>query len=145
MKDIISHLFTPKDIQNRKKHLRRGLYKTRDTNTRYFICRIVRMVKYLINFPPFGAVQRLPGKEILELVEFSIPNEWQKELIIQGFYSTTQGLMEIIEFCERLKAYEKKIGRRVKEITKTKNQSVRWTPPISPSAQIKGSNQAVNP
>ena len=64
------------------------------------------MVKYLNNFPPFGTVKRLPEDDILELAEFSLPKEWKKELIIQGHESTTQGLTELVEFCDLLKTAE---------------------------------------
>ena len=33
---------------------------------------------------------------------FSLPKEWQKELIIKEFDSATQGITELIEFCGRL-------------------------------------------
>ena len=48
------------------------------------------MVEYLEKFQPFGIVQGLPDNNFLELVELSLPREWQKELIIQGFDSETQ-------------------------------------------------------
>ena len=64
------------------------------------------MVDYLEKFPPFGAGQCLPEDKILKLVEFSVPKEWQKELIIQGFDSSTQGLTELVELYERLKTAE---------------------------------------
>ena len=64
------------------------------------------MVEYLEKFPPFRAGQCLPEDEILELVEFSLLKEWQKEVIIQGLYSTTQGLTELVKFCERLETAE---------------------------------------
>ena len=79
------------------------MYKPCDTKIRDFICRIDDMIKYLEKFPLFGAGQQLPEYEILNLVEFSLPKEWQKELIVQGFYSATQGLTDLIEFCERRK------------------------------------------
>ena len=60
------------------------------------------MIKYLDKSPPFEEGQRLPKYEILQLVEFSLLNEWQKELIIKVFDSATQGLTDIFKFCERL-------------------------------------------
>ena len=71
-------------------------------NIRYFICRIREMVEYLEKVPVFGSVQHLPEDKIIELVEFLLPKEWQKEMIIQGFDSATQGLTELVKFCERL-------------------------------------------
>ena len=55
---------------------------------RYFICPIDKMIKYLEKFPPSRVGKRPTEDEILELIEFSLPEEWQKELIIQGFEST---------------------------------------------------------
>ena len=106
MKDLISHFFPPKSLQRQKRYLRRGLYKPSGTKIRDFICRINEIVEYLDNFPPFRAGQRLPGDEILNLVKFSIPKEWKKELVIQDFDSATQGLTGLVEFCERLKTAE---------------------------------------
>ena len=102
MKDLISHFFPPKALQRQKRYLRRELYKPCDTKIRYFIYRINKMIKYLDKSPPFEEGQRLPKYEILQLVEFSLLNEWQKELIIQVFDSKTQGLTDIVKFCESL-------------------------------------------
>ena len=60
------------------------------------------MVDELYKFPPFGITQGLPDNEIINLVDFLLPKEWQKELIIQGFESMTQGLTELIKFCKHL-------------------------------------------
>ena len=73
MKDLISHFFPPKVLQHHNIYLRRGVYKPRDTKIHDLICFIDKMVEYLKKFPPFGAGQRLPEDDILELVEFSLP------------------------------------------------------------------------
>ena len=102
MKDLISHFFPPKSLQRQKRYLRRGLLKTRNIKIRYFIFCINYIIEYLKKFPPFGAGQRLPEDKILELVEFSLPEKWQKSLVVQGFDSATHGLTELVEFCESL-------------------------------------------
>ena len=107
MKGFIVHLFLPEALQLQKRYLQRGLYQPRNRKIRSFICYIYDMVEYPIHFPPLGAGQRLPDKEILKQVEFSLLREWQKELIIQGFNSTTQGLMKPVKLCERLETAEK--------------------------------------
>ena len=35
-------------------------------------------------------------------MEFSLPKEWQKQLIVQGFDSETQGLTQIVKLYEHL-------------------------------------------
>ena len=122
------------------------MYNPHDTKIRYFICRIDELVKYLDNFPPFGAGQHLPEEEILELVEFSLPKEWQKELIIQGFDSTTQGLTDLVELCESLETAEEIFqthGEGNHQNKKLKQSGERHQPAML--AESKGSNQATNP
>lgn len=60
------------------------------------------MLEYLEKIPPFVINPGLTGNKILDTVEFLLPMECQKELIIQGFDSATQGLTELVEFYERL-------------------------------------------
>ena len=104
--DLVSHFFPPKALQCQNRYLKRGVYKPHNTKILYLICRIYEMVNYIKNFSPFRSGQRLPEYDILELVEFSLPKKWQKELIIQGFDSVTQGLTELVKFCERLETAE---------------------------------------
>ena len=98
MKDLITHLFPPKVFRRHKRYLQRRLYKTWNTKNRYFICHIDEMVEYLEKFRPFGAGKRLLDDNVIELVEFSLPKEWQKQLIIQVFDSASQGLTELVKF-----------------------------------------------
>ena len=85
------------------------MYKPCNTNIRYFIYRINKVVEYLEKFLPFEVGQRPPEGKILKLVEFSLPKKWQKELIPQGFDSTTQGLMELVELFKHLETAEETI------------------------------------
>ena len=69
MKDIITHLFPPKELQIQNRYLQRGVYKTRDTNIRNFVRRIDKIVEYLNNFLLFGSNRGLPESEILDIVK----------------------------------------------------------------------------
>ena len=84
------------------------------------------MVKYLEKSPPFGEVQNLPEDKILKLVQFSIPKEWQKELIIQGFDSATQGLTDIVEFYKRLETAEDILNMQGEGDHKNKKNQAVW-------------------
>ena len=102
MEDLITDLFPPNALRRQKRCLQRGVYKTRKTKIWEFIFRVEKMVDYLKKFPPFWIGQGLLDDEILQLVEFLLPREWQKEFIIKGFDSATQSLTELVELCERL-------------------------------------------
>ena len=102
MKDIITHFFPPKTLQCQKSFLHRGFYKPCNNKIREFIYSIDEIIEYLKKFPTFGTNQGLPEYDILYLVDFLLPIEWQTELLIQRLDSATQGLTELIELCERL-------------------------------------------
>ena len=54
------------------------------------------MVDYLEDLPPFGANQVLPEDDLLELVEFALPCEWQKHLIVQIYKDSVKGLYKLL-------------------------------------------------
>ena len=143
MKDLITHLFPPKEIHIHKRYLRRGFYKPCDTKIRDFICKINKIVDYLKKLPIFGYNQGLPEDDIIELVKLFLPREWQKELIIQEFYSATQGLTEFVNFCERLETSEE-IFQMQGEGPHKKTQSIECHQSFK-SVQSKKSYQAANP
>ena len=77
---------------------------------------------------------------------FSLPKEWNKELIIQEFDTANQGLTELIEFCESLETSNEIIPTQVKwnhQNKKTKQYGERHQ--YSKSEQSKGSYQAAKP
>ena len=116
------------------------MYKTRDTKIQYFICSIDDMVDYLGKLPPFGAGHRLLEENILKLVDFSLPKEWKKELITQGLESATQGLTELVKFCEHLETAEETFQMQG-EKTKQSGELHQY----AKSAQSKRWNQAAKP
>ena len=88
IQDLIYNLLPPKVPQQQKRYLLHGLYNYQKTKTCDFICRVNEIVKYIDHFPPFGDYQGLPEDEILNLMEFALPQECQKEILVQGFDSS---------------------------------------------------------
>ena len=64
------------------------------------------MVGFLKYLPPFGANQGLPEYDILELMEFALPPELQKQLLVQGYEYSAKGLYKLLKLCERLETTE---------------------------------------
>ena len=67
----------------------------------YYAC-FQELNRYLERFPPYGARQKLPRDEVLEHMEFAIPNSCQKQMILQGFSTVDKTNDEFIEFCQRI-------------------------------------------
>ena len=72
-------VFPKKSLTTQKRYMRRIMRNPRDMKTRDYCARYAEINKYLEEFPPFeGKQQVLPEDEILEHLEFVIPNSWQK-------------------------------------------------------------------
>ena len=100
-------VFPKKSLMTQKRYMRRIMRKPKDMKTRDYCARYSEINKYLESFPPFkGKNQVIPNDEILEHLEFAIPNSWQKQMVLQGFNTLERTMEDFIEFCERLEFSE---------------------------------------
>ena len=79
-------------------------------------------------------------------MEFSLPRQWKKELLIQGFYYETQWLNELFGLCEILETSKEILqtqGEVQQHNKKTKHSVERRQ--YDKSGHIKGSYLATKP
>ena len=87
--------------------MRHILCKPKDVTTMVYCARFAELNNYLESFPPHnGRDQCLPDDEVLEHLEFAIPNSWQKQMIMQGFNTLEHTMEDFVGFCERLEFSE---------------------------------------
>jgi len=67
---------------------------------------LVEINQYLNDFLPLTANQALHEDEILDIAEFTIPNTWQKTMVLQGIDLAVHTVNEFINFCKTLKFAE---------------------------------------
>ena len=103
---VTSYTFPTKALQYQRRFMRRYLRKPRDTTIRKFNSRLQELNAYLEQFPLFGNNQKLDDDDLLEVLEFSIPNKWQSQMVLQGFNPSERTITELVEFCERLEFIE---------------------------------------
>lgn len=103
---VTQHVFPQKALQYQRRYMRRYMRKPRDIKTREFYSRVQEINAYLNQFPPFGQTQRLDDDDIIEILEYSVPASWQKDMVYQGFNPSEHTATEFIEFCERLEFTE---------------------------------------
>ena len=103
---MIKHFSPQKSLIRQKRYMRRALFKPRHLKTREFVARVRELNEYLKMFPLFGNGQELPEDEILEIIEFSLPQDWQRTMLVQGFDSATASVRDLVDLCERLECAE---------------------------------------
>ena len=106
--DVTAHIFPARALQLQKRFMRRFLRKPAGTKTREFVARVNEINEFLKEFPtPNGVVATaLPEDEILDVLEFGVPNSWQKRFLMHQFDPQAHSVMEFVEFCERIEATE---------------------------------------
>ena len=109
MKDICQHVFPAKAAQVQKRYLRRYSKMPPGTKTKEFVARIQEMNDYLLLFPDNNGVTptTLNHEDLMDVLEYSLPERWRQEMIRQNFQPTEETLKSFVEFCTRLEAYDK--------------------------------------
>ena len=89
--------------------MRRSLRKPRNMSIRVYVNRVLEMNDQLVSYPGTGDNidgTKLPEDEILDLLEFGIPNTWQKAMLLQDFDPQVHTVNDFVQFCERLETME---------------------------------------
>ena len=103
---VTSYVFPTKALQYQRRFMRRHLRKNRDSTIREFNSRLLELNAYLSEFPPYGTNQTLVDDDLMEVLEFAIPNTWQSTMVVQGFTPSEHSTSELVDFCERLEFIE---------------------------------------
>ena len=104
MEALTKHVFPNKALQKQKRYMRRVLRKPRELSTRDFVSRVCEINNLLTQFPGATNESKLPDDELLDLLEFGMPNSWQRSMTLQDFDPVDHSIQEFVSFCERLEA-----------------------------------------
>ena len=106
LKDLTAYVMPRKALSNQKRYMRRFLRKPIHMKIREFVARVQELNQLLSYFPPGGDNQRLSQDDLLELLESSIPNSWQREFTRTGFDPVDGTIADFIDHCERVEVTE---------------------------------------
>jgi hypothetical protein len=98
---VTTHVFPQRALSYQKRYMRRYMRKPRNMTTREFAARVNELNEYLKQFPPYDDDQELAEEEILDILEFAVPNTWQKNMVLQGFDPLMHTSSDFVAFCER--------------------------------------------
>ena len=77
---------------------------------RMYVNHALELNDQLVSYPGTGDNTdgtKLPEDEILDLLEFGIPNTWQKAMLLQDFDPQVHTVNDFVQFYERLETMEK--------------------------------------
>ncbi len=106
LKDLTAYVMPRKALRLQKRFMRRFLRKPLHMKIREFVARVQELNQYLTYFPPGGDNQRLSQDDLLELLESSIPNTWQREFTRTGYDPVDGTIADFVDHCERVEVTE---------------------------------------
>ena len=143
LNDLAHHVFPRRALSTQKRYMRRFLRKPRAMTAREFVTRLVEINDLLERFPPFQANQKLPDDELLDIAEFAVPPNWQKQMVLQGFNPVEHTTSEFIEFAERLEFTENE-GQQSQTETKSSQNDATSRAKSSARGNQKNNNTNLN-
>lgn len=128
VKELTKHVFPARAAQLQKRFMRRYMRKPREVSIREYVARVVELNSYLVFFPDpteNTPATSLPDDELLDILEWGIPNSWQKQLIIQNLDPLEMSIKEFIDFGERqerAEAFDFDNGKQVARVDNRQNK-----------------------
>lgn len=99
---LLVHVFPFRALETQRRFLRRYLRKPFSEKFRAYKNRLVDMNNDLARFPPnFNATQKLDVDELIDILQFGMPNKWQFNMVRDNFNPADHGLQDLVDYCER--------------------------------------------
>ena len=103
---VTDYVLPKNALKNQRRYMRRVCRKPPHMTMKAYVARFRELNSYLAMFNNNGEANMLSEEEVVENLEFGIPNSWEKAMILQGFVPSDKSVDEIVDFCERLEAHE---------------------------------------
>jgi hypothetical protein len=106
---LVDH-FAPRDVlRQQHRYMRLHMRKPRTVSTRQYVGAVASLNETLTKMPPdFDDDQKLPDKDILDIMASKAPQSHKDLLTEHGFIAQTSTIDTFVEFCERAETKEAK-------------------------------------
>jgi hypothetical protein len=102
--------FAPRDVlRQQHRYMRLHMKKPRTVSTRQYVGAVASLNETLTKMPPdFNDDQKLPDKDILDIMASKAPQSHKDLLTEHGFIAQTSTIDKFVELCERIETKEAK-------------------------------------
>ena len=113
-RDLLISMIPTKSVSMIKRYLRRDCRKAADMKIRQYYQHLVRINNdELPVLPPFDADQNLKEDEMIDILCYSCPKSWAREMDRQGFDPLTKTVNEVVGFLEQIENAEEFDNQKV--------------------------------
>ena len=123
---VVASLLPNKVLARVKRNLRREMRKPVDMKVRHYFNNINRInQEEIVHLPPFLGNQSLLDDEMIDILLFSTPKSWSREMDRQGFDPMTKTLPDVVDFLEQIESAEDFDGQKVEASKKKSSGSTK--------------------
>jgi hypothetical protein len=99
---VTATVFPHRALETHKRWMNKAMFKPGDLNTRQMAAAINRMNNALPLFPGASDADKFTTKEIVGLLEWSLPTHWRAKFDLEGYTPTDHDKSRLIEACEAI-------------------------------------------
>lgn len=103
---VTGSVFPHRALQTQKLWMRRVMRKPVDMSTRQLTAAVSRINNYLPLFPGASEADKFSAKELVELLEFSLPQAWCTKFDLDGYIPMEHDKIHLIAEFEQIKHHE---------------------------------------
>ena len=102
LKAVTSTVFPFRALEMQRQWMQRKMHKPVDLSTRQMAAAINRLNNALPLFPLGSTESKFSDKEVLGLLEWSLPQAWQSKFDLDGYIPSLHSKTRLIEACEAI-------------------------------------------
>jgi hypothetical protein len=136
---VAETVFPFRALETQKLWMRRGMKKPRDLSFRKTAAAVGRLNNCLPLFPKGSESDKFSTTELVELLEWSIPQSWRTKFDLDGYVPTSHSKERLITECEAIERNEPKKTNEQKSkspVHKKNRGSVKFKPSVEKSKDL---------
>jgi hypothetical protein len=113
MNAVSETVFPHRALEHQKLWMRRHMMrKPREMTARKLAAAVCRINNALPLFPGGSSEERFSDQEIIELLEFSVPEVWRTKFDLEGYITSEDNKAAFIAHCEVLERHEQIVTKK---------------------------------
>ena len=99
-------VFPHRALETQKRWMRRHMKKPHNMSYRTMQSKVTNMNSALLKFPNATQDDKFTAKELLEILEFSLPKKWRAKFDLDGYVPTKYSKERLLQECEAIERNE---------------------------------------
>ena len=127
---VAETVFPHRALETQKQWMRRGMKKPRELSFRKTASAVGRLNNCLSFFPGASEADKFNKTEVVELLEWSIPQNWKTKFDLDGYIPTQHSKDRLVTECEAIERHEPKLSTKTTSTSSEKQSLHKKSRPV---------------